>query len=129
MKLAVPKIPAKSVATNPNYIKILETLASTPRKQEPASRVRPRFYLFNQLAGAYVPIRKKGLKIAENKTGKTDLYTGKKAVLHELSQGTCSSFLNTLARWDLILEVLNLAGNRKKILRHYPSWRAGIATC
>ena len=122
-KLAVPKIPAESVAANPNYIKILETLANTPGKQEPASRVLPRFYLFNQLAGAYVPIRKKGVKITENKTGKTDLYTGKKAVLHELSQGTCSSFLNTLAGWDLILEVPGLAGNRKE--KYYTITPAG----
>jgi hypothetical protein len=34
-KLAVPKISPESVAVNPNYLKILQTLAHTPGKQEP----------------------------------------------------------------------------------------------
>lgn len=113
-KLAVPKIPAENIVANQNYVKILRTLAYAPGKQEPSARVLPRSYLFNQLSGFYVPVRSKGVKIAENRTGKTDLYTGKKAVLYELSQGTCSSFLNTLAGWDMIEEVPGLAGNRKE---------------
>ena len=122
-RLAVPKIPAGGVAANQNYTRILQTLARTPGKQEPASRVLPRTYLFNQIAGFYEPLRKTGVKIVENKTGKTDLYTGKKAVLHELSQGTCSSLLNTLTGWGLILEVPGSIGNRKE--KYYSITPAG----
>ena len=113
-KLAVPKILPDSVAANPNYLKILQTLACTPGKQEPVPRVLPRSYLFNQLAGFYVPVRKKGVKIAENKTGKTDLYTGKKAVLHELSQGTFSNILRTMTGLDLVQELAGPGNNRKE---------------
>jgi hypothetical protein len=97
-KLAVPKTPAETVAANPNYIKILQTLYYTPGKQEHPVRIVPRSYLFNQLSGFYIPIRKKGVKVVENTMGKTDLYTGKRAVLHALSQGTCSSFLKYACR-------------------------------
>ena len=83
----------------------------------------PRTYLFNQIAGFYEPLRKTGVKIVENKTGKTDLYTGKKAVLHELSQGTCSSLLNTLTGRGLILEVPGSVGNRKE--KYYSITPAG----
>ncbi|MDP3564534.1 MAG: hypothetical protein Q8R70_08595 [Methanoregula sp.] len=34
--------------------------------------------------------------------GKTDLYTGKKAVLHTLSQGTFSNILKTMIALDLV---------------------------
>ena len=104
-KLAVPRTPAETVAANPNYLKILQTLYNTPGKQDHPLRVVPRSYLFNQLSAAYIPMRKKGVKVAANTMGKTDLYTGKKAVMHKLSQGTCSSFLNTLAGWDMVQEL------------------------
>jgi hypothetical protein len=122
-KLAVPKTPAESVAANANYGKILQTLNRSPGKQERSIRVLPRSYLFTQLAGFYVPNRKMGVKVAENKAGKTDLFTGKRAVLHELSQGTCSSILNTLAGWDMIQEVPGPAGNRKE--KYYSITPAG----
>jgi DNA-binding PadR family transcriptional regulator len=40
--------------------------------------------------------------------------TGKKAIIPKLSQGTLSSLLNTLARWDLIQEVLGPENRRKE---------------
>jgi len=113
-KLAVPRTPAETVAANPNYIKILHTLYNTPGKQDHPLRVVPRSYLFNQLSAAYIPVRKKGVKVAANTMGKTDLYTGKKAVMHKLSQGTCSSFLNTLVGWDLIQELPEGSVSNKK---------------
>jgi hypothetical protein len=113
-KLAVPKISPESVAANSNYIRILQTLSRTPGKQEPSIRVLPRHYLFTQLESFYVPVRKKGVKILPNVTGKTDMNTGKKAIIPKLSQGTLSSLLNTLARWDLIQEVLGPENRRKE---------------
>jgi len=85
VKIPVPKTLSGSVATNPNYITILSLLYRTPGNKERSPRVLPRHYIFTQLESFYVPVRKKGVKIAENKTGKTDLYTGKRAVLYELS--------------------------------------------
>lgn len=113
-KLAVPGTPAESVAANPNYLKILQTLYYTPGKQDHPVRVVPRSYLFNQLAGSYIPIRKKGVKVAENTMGKTDLHTGKKAVLHTLSQGTFSNILRTMIALDLVKEQPNPDSNRKE---------------
>jgi len=121
-KLAVPKVPAESVAANPNYVKILQTLYRSPGKEEPSIRVVPRSYLFLQLSGFYVPVRKKGVRVAKNTTGKTDLYTGKKAVLHELSQGTFSNILRTMTTLDLIEEMEGQDSNRKeKYYRITPS--------
>jgi hypothetical protein len=107
-KLAVPKISVESIAVNSNFLKILQTLYWSPR-------VLPRSYLFNQLAGFYVPVRKKGVKVVENKTGKTDLNTGKKAELHELSQGTFSNILRTMTALDLVQEMAGPDNNRKEI--------------
>jgi hypothetical protein len=107
-KLAVPKISVESIAVNSNFLKILQTLYRSPR-------VLPRSYLFNQLAGFYVPVRKKGVKVVENKTGKTDLNTGKKAELHELSQGTFSNILRTMTALDLVQEMAGPDNNRKEI--------------
>jgi hypothetical protein len=113
-KLAVPKIAAETVAANPNYLKILQTLYNTPGKQDHPLRVVPRSYLFNQLTAAYISLRKKGVKVAPNTMGKTNLYTGKKAIMHSLSQGTCSSFLNTLVGLDLIQELPEGSVSNKK---------------
>ncbi|MDO9326893.1 MAG: hypothetical protein Q7T80_18240 [Methanoregula sp.] len=113
-KLAVPRTPAETVAANPNYLKILQTLYYTPGKQDHPVRVVPRSYLFNQLSGFYIPIRKKGVKVAENTMGKTDLYTGKKAVLHELSQGTFTDIIATMKALDLIQEATGQGTNLKE---------------
>jgi hypothetical protein len=116
VKLPVPKILPENVAANPNYITILSTLAHTPGKTDTGTGVRvlPRSYMFNQLAGFYIPVRKKGVKVVENTTGKTDPYTGKKAVLHELSQGTFSNILKIMTAADLIEEMTGPEGNRKE---------------
>jgi hypothetical protein len=113
-KLAVPKTTAEMVAANPNYLKILQTLYYTPGKLEHPVRVVPRSYLFNQLSGFYIPIRKKGVKVSENTMGKTDLYTGKKALIHTLSQGTFSNILRTMIALDLVREMTNPGSNRKE---------------
>jgi hypothetical protein len=112
-KLAVPKVPARDVWANQNYMKILSVLGSGPGVKDPKPRILPRSYIFNQLESFYVPVRKKGVK-AVISTSKTDLNTGKRAVLPILSQGTCTSLLNTLAGWDMIQEVPGPAGNRKE---------------
>lgn len=113
-KLAGPRTTVETVAANQNYLKILQTLYYTPGKQEHPVRVVPRSYLFNQLSGAYIPVRKKGVKVAKNTMGKTDLYTGKKAVLHTLSQGTFSNILKTMIALDLVREMTNPDSNRKE---------------
>jgi len=76
--------------------------------------VVPRSYLFNQLSAAYIPVRKKGVKVAANTMGKTDLYTGKKAVMHNLSQGTFANILRTMVTLDLVHEFPNPGSNRKE---------------
>ena len=111
-KLAVPRTPAETVAANLNYIKILQTLYNTPGKQDHPLRVVPRSYLFTQLSAAYIPVRKKGVKVAANTMGKTDLYTGKKAVMHNLSQGT--NILRTMVALDLVHEFPNPDSSRKE---------------
>lgn len=113
-KLAVPRTPAESVAANPNYLKILQTLYNTLGKQYHLVRVVPRSYLFNQLSGFYMPVRKKGVKVAKNTMGKTDLFTGKKAVLHELSQGTFTDIISTMKTLDLIQEETGQGTNLKE---------------
>jgi hypothetical protein len=112
-KLAVPKIPLREIAANPNYTRILTVLAHPPGKTEPAPRVLPRSYLFTQLEAFYVPVKKSGVKMNVSTT-KTDAVTGKRAVIPILSQGTFSSLMNTLASADLVQEVPGTAGNRKE---------------
>ena len=113
-ELAVPKIPPRGVWVNPNYITILSLLFRTPGNRERSPRVLPRHYIFTQLESFYVPVRKKGVRVAENKSGKTDLYTGKKAVLHELSQGTFTNILRTMTALDLVQEMPGPDNNRKE---------------
>ena len=112
-KLAVPKIPLRDIAANPNYTRILTVLSSPPGKAEPASRILPRSYLFTQLEPFYVPVKKSGVRMNISKT-KTDAVTGKRAVIPVLSQGTFSSMMNTLVGADLVQEVPGPAGNRKE---------------
>ncbi len=116
VKLPLPKIAPEGVTANPNYLTILSTLAHTPGRPEeaPGLRVLPRSYLFNQLAGFYVPVRKTGVKVAKNRTGKTDLITGKRAVLHELGQGTFSNILRVMIAADLLEEMTGPEGNHKE---------------
>jgi len=111
--LAVPKIPLRDIAANPNYMRILAVLAGTPGKNDTSPRVLPRSYLFTQLEAFYVPVKKSGVTMNVSKT-KTDAVTGKRAAIPVLSQGTFSSLLTTLASADLVQEVPGPAGNRKE---------------
>ncbi len=113
-KLPVPKVPAGSVAANQNYTRILRILSRQPGKEERSPRVLPRHYIFTQMESFYVPVRKKGVRIAENRAGKTDLHTGKKALIPILSQGTYSNILSTMKALDLIQEVPGPDNNRKE---------------
>jgi len=112
-KLAVPKIPLKEIAANPNYMRILAVLAGTPGKSDTAPRILPRSYLFTQLEAFYVPVRKSGVKMNVSKT-KTDAVTGKRAVIPVLSQGTFSNILKVMLAADLIREVTGPTENRKE---------------
>jgi hypothetical protein len=114
VKLAVPKAPARDVWANPNYMKILSVLGYTPGIKEPKPQVLPRHYIFTQLESFYVPARKKGVKIADNKAGKTDLTTGKRAVIPLLSQGTFTNLLSTMEAQDLIRQEPAPDSNRKE---------------
>jgi hypothetical protein len=105
--------PANVVAANRNYTKILQILYRTPGKTEILPRILSRNYIFTQFVSFYVPVRKKGVKVADNKT-KTDLYTGKRAIIPLLSQGTFSNILNSMLALDLIQEVIGPDKNRKE---------------
>jgi hypothetical protein len=59
-----------------------------------------------------VPVRKKGVKAVHS--GKTDLNSGKKAVIPVLSQGTFSNIIKVMVAGDLIREVPGLDNNRKE---------------
>ena len=117
-KLAVPKIPLRDIAANPNYLRILTVLSDPPGKAETAPRILPRSYLFTQLEPFYVPVRTKGVK-TNTSTTKTDATTGKRAVIPVLSQGTFSSMMNTLASADLVQEVPGRQKPEGKILPDY----------
>ena len=112
LKLAVPKVPARDVWANQNYMKILSVLGSTPGVKEPSPRVLPRNYIFTQLESFYVPVRKKGVNVASS--NKTNLNTGKKAVIPILSQGTFSNILKIMVAGDLIREESAPDSNRKE---------------
>jgi len=115
-KLAVPKIPLREIAANPNYTRILTVLSSPPGKAEPSPRVLPRSYLFTQLEPFYVPVKKSGVKMNVSKT-KTDAITGKRAAIPVLSQGTFTNLLKMMLAADLIREVPGPTENRKE--RYY----------
>jgi hypothetical protein len=122
-RLTVPKGNTRSVLANPNHMRILTILATTPGAQEPLPRVLPRTYIFTQTESFYIPVRKKGVHTAPNTTGKADARTGKKAVIPQLSQGTLSSLLDTLESWDLIRTVPGTGDSRKE--KYYQITAAG----
>lgn len=111
-KLAVPQRTGRDVRANPNYMRILSILGHTPGKTEQLTRVLPRSYIFTQLKSFYVPVRKKGVKTAKNATGKTDLNTGKKAIIPILSQGTFTNILSAMEARDLIRQEPGPGNNR-----------------
>jgi hypothetical protein len=112
-KLAVPKIPLRDIAANPNYMRILTVLGRTPGKNETVPQVFPRSYLFTQLEAFYVPVKKSGVKMNVSKT-KTDAVTGKRAAIPILSQGTFFNLLKVMLAADLIREVTGPTENRKE---------------
>ncbi len=112
VKIPVPKMPAGTFMANPNYITILSLLYRTPGNKERSPRVLPRQYIFSQLESFYVPVRKRGVKVETSAT-KTDLNTGKRAVIPILSQGTFSNILTIMMAQDLIREVPGPDNNRK----------------
>jgi len=111
VKMAIPKIPARDMWANPNYIKILAILDPAPGEKEPTPL--PRQYIFTQLESFYMPVRKKGVKTVTSPT-KTDLFTGKRAVIPVLSQGTFSNLLSAMIAYNLIREAAVPDGNRKE---------------
>lgn len=111
-KIPVPKIAVRDVGANANYLRILSVLYRVPGDPKPAPRILPRSYLFTQLETFYVPVRKKGVTTGTSAT-KTDLYTGKRAVIPRLSQGTFSNILSTMEAKGLIRS-LPCAGNKKE---------------
>ena len=115
-RLAVPRIPLREIAANPNYMRILGVLAGTPGKDDARTRILPRSYLFTQLEAFYVPVKKSGVRVNVSKT-KTDAVTGKRAVIPVLSQGTFSNILKVMLAADLIREVSGPTKNRKE--RYY----------
>jgi len=115
-KLAVPKIPLRDIAANPNYMRILAVLAGTPGKSDTSPRILPRSYLFTQLEAFYVPVKKSGVRMNVSKT-KTDAVTGKRALIPVLGQGTFSNLLKVMLAADLIREVPGPTENRKE--RYY----------
>jgi len=121
VKMAVPKISARDIWSNPNYMKILSLLDNTPGVKDLKPRVLPRSYIFTQLESFYVPVRKKGVKIASST--RTNLNTGKHALIPVLSQGTFSNILKIMVASDLIQEVPGPVNNRKE--KYYSITPAG----
>ena len=81
----------------------------------------PRSYIFTQLESFDMPVRKKGVKIARNATGKTDAHTGKKAMIPLLSQGTFTNILSIMEARDLIRQEPGPDNNlREKFYRITP---------
>jgi len=113
VKMAIPKNPARDMWANPNYMKILSFLGHTPGEKEATPRVLPRQYIFTQLESFYVPVRKKGVKTVTSPT-KTDLFTGKRAIIPVLSQGTLTNLLSAMTAYGLIREAAGPGGNRKE---------------
>jgi hypothetical protein len=113
-KLAVPQRSERNVRSNPNYMSILSILGHTPGMTEQIIRVLPRSYIFTQLESFYVPVRKTGVKIARNATGKTDAQTGKKAIIPVLSQGTFTNILSLMEARDLIRQEPGPDNNRRE---------------
>jgi DNA-binding MarR family transcriptional regulator len=109
-EFGVPGIPVATVAANRNYLRILESLARRPEKtrDDPVTGLsRP--YLYNQVAAYYVPKRTRGVKRGAAQPGGT-------IVQHELSQGTFSNILRTMAAGGLIEECPGPDAGRKRSL-------------
>lgn len=109
-KFGGPGIPVATIAANRNYLRVLEALSRQPEKamEDPVTGLsRP--YLYNQAAAYYVPKRTRGVKRRAAQPGGT-------AVQHELSQGTFSNILRTMAAGGLIEECPGPGADRKRSL-------------
>ncbi|MDD4484815.1 MAG: hypothetical protein PHD55_10685 [Methanoregula sp.] len=86
-KLTVPKMPASSLAANPNYEAILTLLHKKPAVPGKVSGV-PRDELFRAMADMYVPVRTREGRAARP----------------QLTQGNFSQIMTTLVSWGLVAE-------------------------
>lgn len=107
VEFGVPKIPVAAVVANRNYLRVLESLARRPEKvmEDPVAGLS-RSYLYHQVAAYYVPKRTRGVK-----RGSVD-----NPGLHELTQGTFSNILKTMAAGGLIEERAGPDEDRKRML-------------
>lgn len=116
-EFAAPLISVAAVAANRNYLRVLESLARRPAKamEDPVTGMS-RSYLYNQVAGVYVPKRKRGVKRgAKNPVGPGSPDRGA-AVQCELTQGTFSNILRTMTAAGLIEERPVPGAGRKRSL-------------
>ena len=114
-EFGVPKIPVTAVVANRNYLRVLESLARRPEKVrgDPGAGLS-RSYLYNQVAAYYIPKRTRGVKrvaVQPGTTGSPD----EMAVQHELTQGTFSNILRTMAAGGLIEECPDPDADRKRM--------------
>ena len=98
-----PGIPVAAIAANTSYLRLLETLARRPAKavEDPAAGLS-RSYLFNQVAGCYVPKKKTGVNTRAGPPGTTNNAASGPAVQYELTQGTFFNILRTMTAAGLI---------------------------
>jgi hypothetical protein len=113
-EFGVPGIPVATIAANRNYLRVLESLARLPEKvmEDPRAGLS-RSYLYHQVAAYYVPKRTRGVKRATAQPG-TLGSCGGMAVQHELTQGTFSNILRTMAAGGLIEEFPGPDADRKR---------------
>lgn len=109
-------IPVATVAANRNYLRILESLARRPEKtmEDPATGLS-RSYLYNQVAAYYIPKRSRGVKRRAGHSGTPGSSEPKTAVQYELTQGTFSNILRTMAAGGLIEECPGPDADRKRM--------------
>ncbi|PKG33282.1 hypothetical protein, partial [Methanoregula sp.] len=114
-EFGVPKIPVAAVVANRNYLRVLESLARRPEKvmEDPVAGLS-RSYLYNQVEAYYVPKRTRGVKRGRAQPG-TAGSPGGMTVQHELTQGTFSNILRTMAAGGLIEECPGPDADRKRM--------------
>lgn len=106
LAFAAPGISVAAVGANRNYLRVLESLARQPEKaiEDPVTGLS-RSYIYNQAAAYYVPKKTSGVKQG----------TGKNPDLHDLSQGTFSNILKTMASAGLIEGCSGPNADRKRM--------------
>ncbi len=116
-EFGVPGITVANIAANKNYLRILESLARRPERamEDPVTGLS-RSYLYNQVAAMYVPKRTRGVKTRAGNPGTAGSPGRVTIVQHELSQGTFSNILRTMAAGGLIEECPGPDADRKRSL-------------